>query len=182
VKLYRFSSGVGFLSLTGLGHPFCYFSSSIGSVVSFLCERPRFPSDNNLFLVTTFRTKFRVLHSYHYIHSILQFNLVKKWCTLYLSLFHPSNQNKKKILFSFSKISGWRNLNRGICRTPFFDPIFYFFSHSSVVNFILVFMFDPAYFKLFCFLIKKFGQTVFLKALDEKSSLFYVCNMPIRSF
>jgi len=38
-----------------------------------------------------------------------------KWCTLYLSLFDPSNQRFHLQIF------GRRNLNRGICHTPIFD-------------------------------------------------------------
>jgi len=46
------------------------------------------------------------------IHSILG----QKWCTLYLSLFDRSNQR------FHLRISGRRNLNRGICHAQFFDP------------------------------------------------------------
>jgi len=46
------------------------------------------------------------------IHSILG----QKWCTLYLSLFDQTNQR------FHLQISRRRNLNRGICHTPFFDP------------------------------------------------------------
>jgi len=46
------------------------------------------------------------------IHSILG----QKWCTLDLSLFDPSNQR------FHLQISRRRNLNRGICHTPIFDP------------------------------------------------------------
>jgi len=42
-------------------------------------------------------------------HSILG----QKWCTLYLSLFDPSNQR------FHLQISGRRNLNRGICQPQF---------------------------------------------------------------
>jgi len=44
-------------------------------------------------------------------HSILG----QIWCTLYLSLFGPSNQRFHLQVFRR------RNLNRGICHTPFFD-------------------------------------------------------------
>jgi len=45
----------------------------------------------------------------------------KNWCTLYLTLFGPSNQR------FHLQVSVRRNLNRGICHTPIFDPNFYFF-------------------------------------------------------
>jgi len=53
-----------------------------------------------------------------YIHNCItsiRSILGQKWCTLYFSLFGPSNQ-----IFHLW-ISGRRSLNRGICHTPIFD-------------------------------------------------------------
>jgi len=80
-------SGVGFLSAKILGIPL-------------------------LFLIPVKSYSPSCIHNYTTsIHNILS----QKWCTLYLSLFDPSNQRFHLQIF------GWRNLNRGICHTPFFD-------------------------------------------------------------
>jgi len=55
------------------------------------------------------------------IHSILG----QKRCTLYLSLFDPSNQR------FHLQVSGRRNLNRGICHTLIFDLRPHFFPQKT---------------------------------------------------
>ena len=65
-----------------------------------------------LFLIPFKSSLSSCIHNYiTSIHNILS----QKWCTLYLSLFDPSNQG------FHLQISRRRNLNRGISHTPFFD-------------------------------------------------------------
>jgi len=95
-------------------------------------------------------------------HSILG----QKWCTLYLSLFGPSNQ-----IFHL-QVSARRNLNRGICHTPIFDlrshficllarNIFCLFGKISAKRYFKIPHFLSTFFSYFILLLLLFFINIF---------------------